>query len=429
MMYVKRFLSSTLIRSSGIYTVSSIINAALPLLLLPYLTRVFSQAEYGIISMFLLLQTFLVPLVSINISSAVSRKYFSAESQTNFAIYVGNAIFLLIVNTLFIGIICFFFHKTLSGITELSLKWIFYAIVVSATQSIFISTLTIYQVRGKAAYYGILQITQTAINLLLTILLIEQGHLGYEGRLYGIVVTYLIFAVVCLIILIFNRDISLNINKHHIKHILSLGIPLIPHVLGGLILGMADRFMIKNIVSIESAGIYTVAYQIGSILMLLTASFNAAYIPWLFKKLKENKESDKIVIVRLTYLYYCALFFTTISMAVILLWILPVLVGIKFYTAKEFVPWILLGLFFNGMYMMVANYIFYAEKTYILAICTISVALLYIPLAYFFIHTNGAVGACQASSISFFLLFILTWFTSNKIIPMPWFKSLKFGKI
>ena len=69
---------------------------------------------------------------------------------------------------------------------------------------------------------------------------------------------------------------------------------------------------------------------------------------------------------------------------------------------------------------MVVNYIFYIKKTYILAWVTFASAGMNIVLNYFFIKANGAIGAAQATTITFFVQFIMVWILSAKVYKMPW---------
>jgi Na+-driven multidrug efflux pump len=41
-------------------------------------------------------------------------------------------------------------------------------------------------------------------------------------------------------------------------------------------------------------------------------------------------------------------------------------------------------------------------------------------LNYFFINAFGAIGAAQATSVVFFIKFILVWVLSAKVHKMPW---------
>jgi len=77
---------------------------------------------------------------------------------------------------------------------------------------------------------------------------------------------------------------------------------------------------------------------------------------------------------------------------------------------------------------MVTNYIIYSEKTHFQAIVTIIVGVLNVPLTYSLIVLFGSIGAAVAFTISFFLLFILTWGLSAKVYSMPWFLFFKIRK-
>jgi O-antigen/teichoic acid export membrane protein len=185
-------------------------------------------------------------------------------------------------------------------------------------------------------------------------------------------------------------------------------VPLIPHEWGALVITQTDRLFITNMISLAQAGIYTVGLQIAAVIELLASSFNQAYSPWLFRKLKEGREEDKQRIVRWTYLYFGGILTLPFLLSGAAAWFLPYLVGRDFAGAGVFIFWIALGFSFSGMYYMVANYIFFAERTSALAGVTVVTALLNIVLNYVLIRRNGAVGAAQASAASFFISFVLT---------------------
>jgi O-antigen/teichoic acid export membrane protein len=94
--------------------------------------------------------------------------------------------------------------------------------------------------------------------------------------------------------------------------------------------------------------------------------------------------------------------------------------GKQFVGSGVFVSWIALGYAFKGMYLMVVNYIFYVEKTQILAMVTFLTAGINCILNYMFIGHYGAIGAAQATTIVYFINFLLVWYLSAKVYPMPW---------
>jgi O-antigen/teichoic acid export membrane protein len=73
---IKQLLKSSLIRSAGIYTITSALNAAIPFLLMPVLTRYLSPADYGMVSMYGVLISFVTPFVGFNVEGAIARQYY-----------------------------------------------------------------------------------------------------------------------------------------------------------------------------------------------------------------------------------------------------------------------------------------------------------------------------------------------------------------
>jgi len=97
-----------------------------------------------------------------------------------------------------------------------------------------------------------------------------------------------------------------------------------------------------------------------------------------------------------------------------------IFVGTDFVEGEKYILWIALGFAFNGMYKMVVNYIFYAEKTYLLAIITTITAVVNITITYFLVSRIGAIGAAYSLCVSYLISLLLTWYFSNLVHPMPW---------
>jgi O-antigen/teichoic acid export membrane protein len=205
---------------------------------------------------------------------------------------------------------------------------------------------------------------------------------------------------------------------------LKFSLPLIPHTLGGLLIAFTDRIIIKNEIGLEETGIYTVAYQIGSVLGLLTSSFNSAYIPWLYGKLSLNDYSFKVKIVKFTYLYFVLILAGGLLSPFLTPWLVGIVAGEEFQGAGVYVFWIVMGYVFNGMYLMVTGFVFYAKKTGMLSTVTLSIAVLNVPVTYLLVKRYGTIGASISMAIMFGFSFIFTWILSARIYKMPWFTFL-----
>jgi O-antigen/teichoic acid export membrane protein len=158
---------------------------------------------------------------------------------------------------------------------------------------------------------------------------------------------------------------------------------------------------------------------------LIQDSFNKAWVPWLFAQLKKGNENNKKRIVKITYIYFGAIILLALLLSATAPWFLNFFVGEEFKEAGKYVFWIAIGYAFNGMYKLVGNYIFYAEKTKYLAWITFLTAILNIIFTYLLIKLNGPVGAAQATALAFFISFVLTWILSSKVYKMPWLSFTK----
>jgi len=420
---IKRFFNTSLFRSAGIYTLTQAINSAIPFLLMPILTRYLTPTDYGIVAMFGVLLSFVAPFTGLSIQGAIARQYYDRD-EVDMPCYVTNCLLILLSSTVIVGVIFYLLAEPISRLSSFPMQWLWAVIIVSAAQFMNQVNLTLWQVQVKPIPYGIYQITQTIVNLGFTLWFVVGLGMNWQGRVQAQVIAFGAFAIFSLFLLFRNGWIRLQVNKNYIKNALYFGVPLIPHALSGTINTMVDRIMITSMVSVAYTGLYSVGFQIGMIIGILEDSFNRAYVPWLYERLKRDQYSEKIMIVKLTYVYFVGIICLALALGTIAPWFLSFFVGPQFAGSGQFVLWIALGFAFDGMYKMVVNYIFYAEKTYILAWVTFTTAAISIGVNYFFIKLFGAVGAAYTYSIMGFVTFLAVWILSNRVYPMPW--RLKF---
>ncbi len=277
----------------------------------------------------------------------------------------------------------------------------------------------------KAVRYGVFRIARTLLDIGLSILLILVFRHSWEGRIEGQVVAASIFFLIAVYFIFRNQGANLNINKQYLKNILNFGSPLIPHVLGVAIIFYSDRIFITKMVGQAEMGLYSVGHQVGMVVYLLQNSFNQAWLPWFYEKLKLKSKAANRQIVNITYIYMVVILLITFVLLFLVGPFFDLFLGKDFEMAQIFVAWVATGFAFNGMYKMVVNYLFFLEKTKIVGIITIFTALLNLGLNYLLIKWNGPVGAAQATAISFFIQFVVVWIISARKVKMPWFAMIR----
>jgi O-antigen/teichoic acid export membrane protein len=410
-----------IINSAGIYVITSLATSAIPFLLLPILTRILTPADYGIVAMFGIWVSILGVFVGLSVQGAIGVRYFE-YSRTNMQQYVSSCIYILLLTTVLTLICVLLFKPVLEKYSSLPSQWLILGVIVAGMQFVVSVRLSLWQVAKHPLKYGTLQIIQSAINVGLSLWLVVAMGFAWEGRLIGISVTALIVMLGSLRSLWRESWLTPNINLSYVRDALKFGVPLMPHVLGGMLLTAIDRIMVANILGIDHAGVYTVALQIGMVLSLFTVAVNQAYAPWLFEQLRDLTEYRKCQIVRYTYLYFIALIIVALLVGLYANIIILIIAGDQFKDGAEVVIYITMGFAFGGMYFMVTNYVFYASATGKLAINTLVAGLVNVILTYVLIQKNGITGAAQGFMISQAFLFLGTWRLAHYAHPMPWLK-------
>jgi len=386
---------------------------------LPILTRYLTPSDYGIVATFQVLLGMTIVFVGLNMHGAIMVNFFKINKQ-KLKVYISNVIFILFISFFLTLSIVYVIKTPLSHLIKFPERWLPIVVIVALSQFIFTLALTLWQAEQRPLPYGIFQILQTILNVSFSLIFVVALSWRWQGRLLGIIITSVVFGFISFFVIYKRGYINFSFNKLYIKDALFFGIPLIPHALGGWIITSIDRIFINSMVSVAATGIYTVGYQMGMIIGLLTGSFNRAWSPFLFEKLKENNYSTKVKIVKFTYLYDVGIIALALALSFVAPYFLKFFVSKDFFFAYKYVIWIALAYAANGMYLMVVNYIFYVKKTYILAWITFLSAGVNIVLNYFLIKANGAIGAAQATAITFFVNFIFVWILSAKVYKMPW---------
>ena len=423
----KSMLKNKLFTNALIYAASNFAVAGVPFLLLPILTRVLDPAAYGVLAMFALVVAFMSVGVGLNVHGAITVRYFD---RSNFDIpkYVSTAIAILALSTGLMLALVLVAGARISEFTSIPMKWLYAAVLVAFLQILVQIRLALWQASKEPVKYGALRISHALLDAIGSIVLVVVLALSWQGRLSGMLTAWFCAAIIAVYFLIQENWLAKSIEPAYAKDALRYGIPLVPHAAGGLLLGMADRLMVNNILDVASTGIYVVAVQIGLILGMLADSFNKAFAPWLMEKLSNMNDELQKKIVNFTYVYFVAIFSLAALGAVISPYLLPFLVGPQFQNVNQPLVYILFGNAFLGMYYMVTNYIFYSRKTGLLSTLTISVGVLTVGLGWFLINEYGATGAAIGFMIGQASLFLGAWMLSNYCVPMPWFKPLNIMK-
>ena len=415
-------LRSNLFENAAFYLGANVLNAGIPFLLLPILTRVLTPADYGIVAMFGVVLSVLGAFTGLSVHGAIGVRYFQLAKK-ELAEYVGTCVGILVVSTTVIFIIIAAFGSWLTAVSGVPKDWLLVATVLSGFQFLGNILLSLWLVAGQAIKYGVFQISQSLFNAGFSLILILMVGLAWQGRVLGQALAIGIFGIIALWWLLKDGLLKRPITwRTQSLDALKFGVPLIPHVIGGLIISTAGLFLVTNMFGISEAGIYVVGVQIGSAMGLISDAFVKSYSPWLYEKLKDGSIAGRHFIVGITYYIFLFFLFLSATASLGIFIIFPFIVGEEFFPAKLLTAYFIFGNGFVGMYFAVAGLFFFSSKTQFISIVTISSGIISIIAMWTFGQMFGLKGIALGYFSSQVIMFLLAWTMSTLVCPMPWFQ-------
>lgn len=412
---VLNILKGKLFKNLGIYTIVNFINSSIPFLLLPFLTNYLSTAEYAVVDIFNTLGFIFIPIIGLNIVSSILRFYYD---DVQFNLFISTIVTFLLISggsiILLVLILLNYLPYAILG-DGIPNVIILFALVYALCSQIIESILSLLRAQEKPIFYGAIKIFKTAIDLSFSLYLIAVLSMGWEGRVYAMLGGGAIFAVFSLVYLFKYFEIKLVLDSKYLKMAFAYSLPLILHSLGGYVISFSDRFIILQYLGKDQVGLYAVAYQVGMIMSFANNSFNQAWTPYLFKRLKSNND----IIGRQLNMFNYGYFIFMILLALLLYVCTPIIyklfINDNFVVDYNIILWVLIGYALNGMYKILVNYLFYFKRTSKLAIITVLSAISNIGFCIWLVPKIGILGASISTTVAFFIMFALVYIDYLKV--------------
>lgn len=413
-MKIKSLLSGSLI-----YLVASILAAGIPFLILPVLTQYLSPAEFGNVGLFQSLYTVFLAICGLGTSGSIVRQSYDVDAK-GLGVYIFNVLLILMIATLGLSILLWIFGGHLSEWLQIPEDYFYCALIAAAMVFILNILLGQFQVARKPLHYGMMQIGHSFFNVALSLIGIIVFAAGAMGRIGGIVLAAVVFGVGALVALRSIGKLACQININDMKSALWYGVPLLPHELNTFVLNWLSLIIINMNLDAGSAGLYMLAFQVSMVLGVICDALNRAYVPWLFSILKAELPAERLLVVRLTYIYFAVLIAIVALAFSVAHWFVGIAFGEKYAEVAWMIGWLVLGQAFGGAYLMVTNYIAYKRRTERLSLITLLGSAVNVALLFTLMPAFGLQGAIIAFVVARGLIFVMTWVVAHRLVTMPW---------
>jgi O-antigen/teichoic acid export membrane protein len=287
-----------LTKDSMVYGLGMAGQKLVGLILLPVLTRIFEPAEYGAITLITLLMLMASYFVVMGNDTALLRFYHDTTDESErrrvaalgFGFRAAASLVLALALLPFSGAV----SRLIFGSNAYA-SYIFLSILNLPFATAVKFYIDLLRVRLRPGEFAALSLGNLGLIAALTIWMcpgvidvevpIIGGHVMLAGRDMGMLGVFaarlaadVVFTVVGLIWTF--RDYMRPRSFQPLVDMLRFGLPLVPVGIAQWVLAYADRFMLKEFVSLDQVGPYEVGAKVSSFMMLFVAAFQYAWGPF-----------------------------------------------------------------------------------------------------------------------------------------------------
>jgi len=406
-----------------VYFLGEVLSKAPLLILTPIFTRLLSTTEYGKIGYYQVIINVLMIFIGYGFSSAQIMSYYDNEYEVNeFGSYIySNNLFQVIIFTSFtlLGFLLMGIFKVFgSNFFTDNNVWVYWLLSIIVLSKVLSENITShYKMRQEYTAVSLMKIilfTILALSSLGCLLIKGNAQAWIIGNIIGYIVSLLIYLPKY--INTFNWKFSFK----YVKSALLFGWPIIMHLLLSIMHSSIDRIMLKDLISFDILGFYTVAFTFSSVLQVFILSFNQVYQPIFYQLMSSKDSRAEFEIKSVIRVWLLVLTIVTIIFLILGKSLLPFLIGEEFYDAVPLFPPLLLSVYFGSFYYFFSPTFFFFKKTTALPIVTGASAFVNIVLNYYFIKHIGAIGAAYSTIISHVVLSFISLMLSNMYYKVNW---------
>jgi len=205
-------------------------------------------------------------------------------------------------------------------------------------------------------------------------------------------------------------------SKRRLRAALDFGLPRVPHSVAQQVISGADRYLLNRAGDLAAVGLYATGTTFGSALKICLSAFEFAWTPFFLSAMKEPDAKEiyrKISTYVVGALVLVVALASAVSPVIVRMFTLP-----EFHPAAAVTPWIMLGVLFQGIYLVTSIGLVITKKTRAYPIATGAAAIVAIASNLALIPTFGMLGAAWSNVLAYAALTGITATLSYRAYPI-----------
>lgn len=377
---IRTLKNNTTVRHGALFAFFSFLNNGINFLLLIILAKYITPDEYGELNLFNTFITLIGIFISLCTTSYIGVSFFKKDREAlkkiiDIALLTSTGMLFLLA-----GLISLF-PDFFSKIVGVDFRYLWIALLVCYFQVFNTVNLDIWRLEEKPVSYGIYSVCVVVLNFCITLFLVAGLHWGWLGRLYAQFYVAILFFIISIVFLIRRKYLVFKWPEFSLfKETFLYALPIIPHLSSFWLRQGLDRYIINYYHSIEAVGLYSFSLNFANVINIVGTAFNATNSVFIYKKLAAGYSVAKPILNKQTR--WMVLLFLVLTLGIISLvslfipWVIP-----KYSGCIPYLFPVCFAAFFQCLYLLYVNYLFYYQKTVQLMHITFFVSLMQVLLS------------------------------------------------
>jgi O-antigen/teichoic acid export membrane protein len=399
----KKFLAM----QSLFYAVANSIEAMVPFLLAPILTRTLDPASYGIWVLFITYATFLRPIVGLTTQDAIRMRFYDFDKKqldqfTHTVLYVMTAMALIVLT------ITFLFRDPIASAAKFPAGWLFSVVVTAFLFEVFYTALALQQFHNRRKAFLATQVIQAALSIVLISAFLLYGW-DWRGVILGRMLSLGVAALISLGTLGYRPSLFFRMPpRSFYRNIAAFGVLYWPAGMVTMAVAMTGRVVAAQYLGLEASAMFGVAALFASAYWIVNYSFVLAWTPWLFRKLKDAPTEGLREVVSVSILYFVLASVAAAAFYFVSLFVAPILLGEAFHDAIPLLKYIMIAIVLQGFFMHNMKFLHFDKSIGAMSACSVLTIALNLWLSIRWAPEMGIEGIMLASVVAFGATFLIS---------------------
>lgn len=306
--HVKNLLSDGIV-----YGLVNAFNKGLTFLIFPFITRVLTTAEVGIIGIVASVASLFTIAAMFSMDSATVRFYFEYENESTRKSVIASAFWLQLIFYIFALPAIMFTSLVFLSFKQHATVIVIYLAAIVFLNIIYAFGFGVARIRRKPMDVLLVSLSNSIVLMIMMFVLVIANKKGMIGYFYATIIAFVVSAVISLHTLrerIRIRFFSKELSKKMLQYVL----PIVPGTIAVWFVENSGILFAGFLGTMASAGIYKVGYMLSQIVVLAIFAFQQAWGPYALSVHKDKGAKDFFALIFKIFLLFTVVLGTFLSL-------------------------------------------------------------------------------------------------------------------